>query len=321
MTEAYSPELILHSWARILGPQPEIVERFPGRDLWRIQASDMQHFYLKRYGPWRNLPLEDEARVLHYLASSGIGVAELLATDEGLPHAGSAEELLVLFPHLEAVTLNATETLASEKAVGRAMAELHGALASYVGPIDAYVENLKGDLQSDLMLPPSLAELFGPRRGEVVSLISPLSTQLIHGDMTPGNVILKNRGEVSGFIDFDHLPIGPRAWDAAKYLSRRLRRNWIRDDATASHDRTAHIAPFLQGYTEINPLNQVDLDALNGLILTANVIETSYFLQVSSGKLPRRILPDHDEVLKDSAEAAKWHLLNWDVMAEAVESA
>jgi hypothetical protein len=31
---------------------------------------------------------------------------------------------------------------------------------------------------------------------------------------------------------------------------------------------------------------------------------------VASGRLQRRILPDHDEVLADAVEAARWQLAN-----------
>ena len=320
MPEAGTPAVALESWKHLLGEQPEILEHFEGRDLWRVKAGDGRCFYLKRYGPWRNLPLVDEARVLRYLASNGITVAEMLPTYAGVIHAGNVEESFVLFPELESVQLNAAETLASEPAIGHAMARLHHVLARYPGPIYAYHERLEHTLQHDMLLPSSLERLFVARKDEMLSALSHLPTQIVHGDMTPGNILMKEPGVVSGFIDFDHLPFAPRAWDIAKYLSRRLRMRWRAEDATASHDRCDHIAPFLRAYIAANPLTSGEIAAIPSLIAAANVIETSYFLQISAGTLPRRMLADHEAVTADSAEAAEWQFRHWNVVSSAIDS-
>lgn len=318
MEQEHAPEAVLIAWNRILGESAGIVEHFPGRDLWLIQATDGKNYYLKKYGPWRNLPLSDEALVLKYLNRQDVEVAEILPTDDGDVFAGHPDESFVLMPELESASLSAAAVLESEEVIGRAVAKLHVALSNYPVPIDSYAEDLRGALAGDLNLPGSLAELFHSRRDGLISGLSDLPVQLIHGDMTPGNIIMKGIGEVSGFIDFDHLPMGPRIWDIAKYLSRRLRMTWRRDDPAAAHVRTDHLAPFLRGYQEVSPLDRDELAALSGLIAAANLIETSYFMEISSGSLQRRMLPDHDDVMADSAEAAQWQLLHWDDAERAV---
>lgn len=316
----HTPEEILANWLSPLGVNASIVQEFTGRDLWLIHAMDGTNYYLKKYGPWRNLPLADEYRLLRYLDSRGIRVGKLMPTDSATLFAGDPDESFVLIPQLKSSPMSAADVLISEEAIGRAVAKLHVALSNYPGPIDSYTEDIRGALASELMLPLSLAQSFAPRRAEVISTSTDLPTQLIHGDLTPGNIIMQGIGDVSGFIDFDHLPMGPRIWDIAKYLSRRLRMNWRRDDPSATYGRTDHIAPFLRGYQSDSPLSVEELAALPALIAAGNVIETSYFMEISSGELVRRKLPDHDEVLADSTEAAEWQLSHWDNVVDAVES-
>lgn len=168
------------------------------------------------------------------------------------------------------------------------------------------------------MLPPELAPLFEVRRVEMIKALRELPTQLVHGDLTPENIVLRRPVEASGFIDFEHLPHAPRIWDVAKYLSRRLRMHWRVDDQTAVHSRLDHIAPFLRGYHEICPLSSRERSALPAMIATANVIEVSYFMEIAAGVLDRRKLSDHHEVLADSTEAAVWHLAHWKEVADSV---
>lgn len=321
MDNVHTPEELLTNWMSMLGRSASIVRHFPGRDLWLIQATDGTNYYLKKYGPWRNLPLADEALVLRYLNRQDVHVAEILPTDDGDVFAGHPDESFVLIPQLKSSPMSATDVLISEEAIGCAMAKLHMALDEFPFPIDSYTEDLRGALASELILPPELADSFEHRRAGVIAALSDLPIQLIHGDMTPGNIIMKGMGEVSGFIDFDHLPIGPRIWDIAKYLSRRLRMNWRADDATANHERTDHIAPFLRGYQAEGSLSRTELAALPGLILAGNVIEASYFAEISSGKLQRRMLDDHELVMLDSIEAAAWQLAHWDQIQTVIQPA
>jgi hypothetical protein len=50
------------------------------------------------------------------------------------------------------------------------------------------------------------------------------------------------------------------------------------------------------------------------------MLEVSYFREISAGTLARRKLPDHDEVLADTVEAAAWRLENDEEVAALVQS-
>lgn len=129
MSWQHTPQEVLAEWTGILGNNARIAEHFPGRDLWLVEAEDGAKYYFKRYGPWRNLPLADEARVLRFLSCQGFHVAEFLPTERAMLYAGKEDESFVLTPKLPNDNLLADELLAREEHIGQAVAELHVALA------------------------------------------------------------------------------------------------------------------------------------------------------------------------------------------------
>ena len=314
------PLTVLDDWRTILGEKVELGDESAWRDLWPVTAQDGARYFLKRLGPWRNLPLADEARILRHLASQGVRVAEFLPTDRATLYAGAVEDSFVLIPRLANDQFNAVEFVSLEEKIGGALAELHGALARYPWPANSYAETLSESLEQDLMLPPDVAEGFARRRDSMIAAPADLPTQLIHGDLSPENVLLQRPDAVSGFIDFDHLPIGPRIWDIAKYLSRRIRLRWRQGSPAPGLGRLDHLAGFLIGYHKLNPLGSAEIEALPSAIAAGNVLEASYFQEISAGTLPRRKLPDHDAVLADTVEAASWHLANYEEVDAAVRS-
>lgn len=316
-----SPQLtaVLSDWATILSANPTLGAEDTGRELWPITAEDGTHYFLKRLSPWRNLPVADEARVLRWLSQQHIGVAEFMITEHAKLTAERAEDSFILIPRLANDQLTPIETLDLEETIGKSIAQLHQALASYPWPANSYRERLTDTLLGDLLLPPDVTNTYARRRDTMAEAIGRLPVQLVHGDLTPENVLLRAPAEVAGFIDFDHLPLAPRVWDIAKYLSRRMRLRWR--DGTEPADRLAHLGPLTRGYHKASPLTDQELDALPAAIAAGNIIEASYFQQIASGALQRRKLPDHDQVLADTIEAARWHLTNYTAVEEAIRSA
>lgn len=311
---------VLEDWKTVLGEKVELGDKFAGRDLWPVTAEDGARYFLKRLGPWRNLPLADEARILRHLARRGVRVAEFLPTDRATLYAGGVEDSFVLIPRLASDHFNAAELVSLEEKIGGAVADLHLALARYPWPANSYAEKLSASLEQELMLPPDVAEGVVRRRGSMTAALADLPTQLIHGDLTPENVLLRRPEAVSGFIDFDHLPLAPRIWDIAKYVSRRIRLRWRQGSHASDLGRLDYLAGFLIGYHKTNPLGSAEIEALPSGIAAGNVLEVSYLQEISAGTLARRKLPDHDAVLADTVEAAGWHLANYEEVAAAVRS-
>jgi Ser/Thr protein kinase RdoA (MazF antagonist) len=313
---------ILREWESVLGSTPAFYLHSSGRELWLVRSRTNEFYYLKRLGPWRNLPLEDEALILNHLGKHGVPVAEFMKTDQKLLHAGAVEDSFVLIPQLQSDDFNADELLTLEPAIGSAVAHLHRQLATYPRSANSYDETLLDSLDGSLNLPDDLAHKLEESRDLFGGIPGDLPQQLIHGDLTPENIVLRQPGEVSGFIDFEHLPIGPRIWDVAKYSSRRLRTRWLGEYPSSNHHGClSHIAAFLRGYHEVTQLHQSEQAALPAAILVGNLVEVSYFRDVASGILSRRQLPDHFEVLEDTARAAAWHLDHYELVCDAIESA
>ena len=115
---------------------------------------------------------------------------------------------------------------------GRAIAQLHAALATWPHSIESWTyhmptrifdecvprcrEQLSGDLR--VRYETALAR-FEP--GAQV-LLNPGQLTRLHGDCHGGNLLI-NDGVVSGFVDIDHLPLGPRLFDVAYYLADRAK--------------------------------------------------------------------------------------------------
>lgn len=315
-----TPRIALGDWKTILGEQVVLGEEVTGRDLWPVTAEDGARYFLKRLSPWRNLPLADEARILRHLAGQGVGVAEFLPTDRATLYAEYVGESFILIPRLASDGFSAAEIVALEEKIGGALADLHRALAMYPWPANSYTEGLGESLMGNLALPPDIAGQLDPRRAAMAAALASLPTQLVHGDLTPENMLLRRSGTISGFIDFDHLPLAPRILDVSKYLSRRIRLRWRQGSPTSDRDRLGHLQNFLAGYHKAHPLSPAEIEAIPAGIAAGKVLEASCFQEISAGTLVRRKLPDHDAVLADTVEAARWHLANYEEVAAAVRS-
>lgn len=309
----------LQEWTTILGAQPTVGEELTGRELWPVTAEDGSRYFLKRLGPWRNLPVADEARVLGWLSRHGIEVAEFMITDRARVFAGEVEDSYVLIPRIASDVLSPSEVRGTEEVVGAKIAELHRQLAAYPWSVNSYAERLAEALGGDLRLPSDIAAAFDEERGAMTEVIDRLPVQLVHGDLTPDNVLLRRPGAVAGFIDFDHLPIAPRVWELGRYLSRRIRRRWQESDP-AQH-RLEDLGPLISGYQAVTALTGPELEALPALILACNLVEISYDQQIADGVLERRMLPDHHEILADTIEATRWQLANPGAVEDATRSA
>jgi Ser/Thr protein kinase RdoA (MazF antagonist) len=121
---------------------------------------------------------------------------------------------------------------------GHAIARLHLALASYPDPAvrrQTWHEDLAGRVAEWISalgvgLPEPQAAVVkrvGRARGAAIATaLQGLPEQLIHRDCHPGNILV-DETRVIGFIDCDHLCIGPRLFDLAYYAVHHLK--WVTD--------------------------------------------------------------------------------------------
>jgi Ser/Thr protein kinase RdoA (MazF antagonist) len=306
----------LAEWQTILGENPTLEFGDNVRELWQVESEHGERYFLKRLGPWRNLPVLSEYRMIIHVLEEGVRVPAFLLTDDGAISAGPTEDSFVLMRAFEQEHRLAADIPRFESEVGSATAYLHQAMSRYSQPLGSYTENIEGGLTNGLRLSDDLLRRLDAVRDEILQLLSKLPLQVIHGDFTPDNVLHLSQGRGIGFIDFDHLPNGPRIWDIAKYLSRRIRFGWCQGaPATVRMDC---VEAFLAGYTKVVPLDQTEIEALPGAALAYNVMEASYDQSIIDGILQRRMLPDHAEVLKDTLQTIDWQLSNLDAVSAAV---
>jgi Ser/Thr protein kinase RdoA (MazF antagonist) len=170
--------------------------------------------------------------------------------------------------------------------LGTALGRLHRALAEYPGEIHSWKMDLPKRILSEAVpvLMKYLDEAGERRLLRVVSnlrepinvFLTNLPSQHIHGDCHGGNVLFD--GElVSGFIDLDHLPFGPRIWDLGYYLA-----DWVKNHFhdPEEMERWFEILPDLvNGYAEEIDITPQERQAILYIMLGTQVIFAAWFFE------------------------------------------
>jgi Ser/Thr protein kinase RdoA (MazF antagonist) len=173
---------------------------------------------------------------------------------------------------------------------GAAIARLHQALASYPDPHiqeHTWREDLARQLAPWLTalrhgLPAPQAAVIdriGQARGAAIGeALRELPEQLIHRDCHPGNVLVQGT-TVVGFIDCDHLCVGPRLFDLAYYAVHHLK--WVTDDAVATQRWLRNLPELLSGYQQHQPLLPTEVAAFPACMLAYHLLLAHWFMKVS----------------------------------------
>jgi Ser/Thr protein kinase RdoA (MazF antagonist) len=192
--------------------------------------------------------------------------ADNLGTDpaEKQPTGTQAYALIPLLPNDD---LDESAELAHT--IGRGLGRLDRMLADCPWQVTSFTDDPAPDILGDeyAKLPTELRDLVDPQRDQLWVALTDLPTQLIHGDCNVGNVLVHD-GEVTGYIDLDHLPHGPRVSDLGYYLASRLLVAINDGDPDAM---AAVLGQYVAGYQAVHPLTERELAAVVPLLLTALV--------------------------------------------------
>lgn len=219
--------------------------------------------------------------MLCYLLAGGLPVAAPVVTDNGLiaynadnlgtdPHEKqpTGAHAYALIPFLP----NDPERHESPElayTIGRGIGRLDRMLAECPWPVRSFTDdpapNILGDTYA--RLPAELRDLIDPLRDQLWAALTDLPSQLTHGDCNDGNVLVHS-GQVTGYIDLDHLPHGPRVRDLSVYLASRLRNQIIHGEPEAM---AAVLRHYVAGYQSTHPLTVRELAAVVPLMLTTMV--------------------------------------------------
>ena len=271
----------LQAWQSTIGDR-EAIELKPG--VWRVGDH-----ILKRTSPLGSA--EPSTRLLQYceilahLDRSGIPVGVPHPTDDGHPFAEYDGELYLLSPYLTGP--DPAESQAQLESSGTGIARLHQALATCPTAIDSWqirlAERTFGESWPGLeaRLPAAeferLSAAIDPVYDEMTRAVEGLPSQRIHGDCHAGNILLTG-DEVTGFIDLDHLPIGPRMYDLGYFLSCSLVS--CTDRGEPAEDALERLSrPLFAGYRSVLPLTEGEAEAILPIMLYVQLILADWYLQ------------------------------------------
>jgi Ser/Thr protein kinase RdoA (MazF antagonist) len=250
--------------------------------IWSIITEDDRRFVLKElpeYPP--GVGLVDEFRVLSYLSGAGIPVVLPVATDHATLSATVGQKHYSLLPWADSDDRNHEldpDAALTARSIGSAIASMDAALAACPWQPESFHDDPAGEmLEEGWPQLPEVASLIAPLRDDLYAEVKGLPTQRTHGDTNTGNVLVRGT-TVSAFLDFDHLPTGPRVRDLSRYLASRLRQH-LTQEATAERDAAAWVAAlgdYTAGYDETYPLSSQEVAAIVPLLLLVEIGFTSW---------------------------------------------
>ncbi len=279
------PDLgVLEAWSNLVR-RPR-VEKAPHGSAWMVHGDDGLSFVLKQV-PGFDLAdprkrLAEQHRILSYLAERGLPVACPLVTNDGQIYAEGDDAVYALTPLLPAENIDMTHRPELHREVGRTIARLHIALnecpfgiASWHIRLAEQTFERAWDGIRELLPAADFAEVarrVEPLRTEMTAAFADLPEQRIHGDAHGGNILLAD-GAVSGLIDLEHLPLGPRVYDVAYNLSLGL--NWMirRPDPEPNPLGVLRFAGshMLDGYLSVNQLSDREIDSVVPIMLAVQL--------------------------------------------------
>jgi hypothetical protein len=149
----------LAQWQTLIDENPALDAGDDVRELWLVESVHGERYYLKRFGPWRNLPVLSEYRMIVHLLEEGVRVPAFQLTDDGAVTAGPAEDSFVLMRAFEHDPIPAAEIPRFESEVGSATAQLHRAMSRYPQPLGSYTEDIERGITDGLRLSDDLLRI------------------------------------------------------------------------------------------------------------------------------------------------------------------
>jgi Ser/Thr protein kinase RdoA (MazF antagonist) len=243
-----------------------------------FRAADGRRFLFKISNPADGLPVMDmQTAALRHIeqADPGLPVMRPLPTAAGEPWLETAgpdgrSYPVRLFSFLPGRPMsNDVLTTPAIRSIGQVTARLGRALRGFFHPAADY--EILWDLSRAPTLSPLLSHLAdGARRAQaerildrfgdrVAPVLPRLRAQVIHADMSTDNVLLDDRHQISGIVDFGDMTHAPLVCDLAVAVADVLHG---RDDAVTAAET------LIAGYASVTPLEDDEAALLADLVAT-----------------------------------------------------
>ncbi len=224
--------------------------------------------------------LRSEYDVLLHLSQSGVPVAVPLPVVDGRPFTVHRGKLYTLSPYLLSGAAEGPEDLKiAYENLGGAIAELHKALATYPGEITSWTMDLTTRVFDDAV-PVIREHLEGEERRQFDRILGEIGTGMrgaladlprrrIHGDCHTGNVLFHGN-KVAGFVDLDHLPVGPAIYDICSALVDQVK--WSVEDAEHTARWLEAFDRAIVGYERVIGLAEREEGAIWSMMLAIQLL-------------------------------------------------
>jgi Ser/Thr protein kinase RdoA (MazF antagonist) len=257
--------------------------------------------------------VDTEYDLLRHLQAFGVPVAVPILPDSRRLCMRDGHGVYLLYPMLPADHTIPPDGVDQVYAnIGAAVARLHVALAAYPGQVDSWTMDLPRTL-SEEAIPriqrvqtghdaDAFQRVVAEVQDEMTAALADLPTQLIHGDCHGGNYLLY-RGDVSGFVDLDHLPTGPRAYDIGYLLADMAKAQFV--DIHAHRGWLQHFQHVVIGYQREIRLSRREKDALWFVMLATQVLFVDWFFQHGRSELALKNLEAFYWIHRNGHEIAR----------------
>ncbi len=316
MTEIQRARDALGFWTKHIGPITGLEVTHQNRAggevaVWTATTEHGEQFILKDItGNLNARRVKTEYDLLRHLQAHGVPVAVPVLSDDGQPDVKDQERLYLLYPLLpDDHSIPPADIKRVYANIGAAVARLHKALATYPGQIDSWTMNLPHRIVEEAvphiqgLLDGQGAEAFrqavAALKNEMVEALGNLPMQYIHGDCHGGNYLLY-RGDVSGFIDLDHLPTGPRVYDIGYMLADMAKAQFF--DNHAHQGWLDSFDCVIDGYQRESSLSGREKDALWFVMLATQVLFVDWFFEHDQNELARKNLEAFYWIYRHRAE-------------------
>lgn len=239
--------------------------------------DDKQSYVMKIY---KSLPLhkksaEDSTDVIEYLWKKGINVPKVLKNKNKVNRttilAPEGEREVVVTSFIDRKKISASNNNEIHRIIGRQAAQMSSVMKDYPfldrlikidedNLIDNFLKVMNKyfpNKEEEISFFKSYGEILSQKIKELYSK-QPQCIGFCHGDFHNGNII-KNLTDGVVFFDFDACGIGCNMLDIAVYCDKT---DYFNLDKTKILETQKTLEVFLEGYTNVVPLSQLEIDSI-----------------------------------------------------------